>query len=228
MWRRYRITDAGRQNAGVFKGGKRKWHAISAPKPSYPAARARILFWKARAVRWRTNAGSIVNRALMAAHREAVLPTTAVSFVRSKRLNGSMACLNVSSAVTLRTQSAGAATPANCCCSYSNRVLIMWSIEWVSGQRARQLVSHRAILVNGRIANIASLQVKPGDTVTIHDKAKQQTRIQEAVSLAEQMNFPGWVTVDAKQLEGIFKQPPQRDEIAGDINESLIVELYSR
>ncbi len=93
---------------------------------------------------------------------------------------------------------------------------------------ARQLVSHRAILVNGRIANIASLRVKPGDTITVHDKAKQQTRIQEAISLAEQINFPAWVTVDTKKLEGIFKQPPQRDEIAGDINESLIVELYSR
>ncbi len=93
---------------------------------------------------------------------------------------------------------------------------------------ARQLVNHCAITVNGQVANIPSLQVKPGDVIAIRDKAKQQTRIQEALSLTEQIRFPSWVTVDVKKLEGMFKALPQRDEIASDINESLIVELYSR
>ena len=93
---------------------------------------------------------------------------------------------------------------------------------------ARQLVSHCAITVNGGVANIPSLQVKAGDLIGVREKAKKQVRIQEAVALAEQIGFPSWVAVDAKKLEGTFKQMPDRGEIAGDINESLIVELYSR
>jgi small subunit ribosomal protein S4 len=93
---------------------------------------------------------------------------------------------------------------------------------------ARQLVSHCAITVNGNVANIPSLQVKAGDMVAVREKAKKQARIAEAVALAEQSGFPHWVSVDAKKLEGTFKQMPERSDIAGDINESLIVELYSR
>ena len=93
---------------------------------------------------------------------------------------------------------------------------------------ARQLVSHKSIALNGTTANIASMQVKPGDVVTVRDKAKKQTRILEALSLSEQGNVPAWVSVDASKMEGIFKQLPERSEIAADINESLIVELYSR
>lgn len=93
---------------------------------------------------------------------------------------------------------------------------------------ARQLVSHCSIVINGHVANIPSLQVKAGDLIAVREKAKQQTRIQEAVGLASQIGFPAWVTVDEKKLEGTFKQAPERNEIAGDINESLIVELYSR
>jgi small subunit ribosomal protein S4 len=93
---------------------------------------------------------------------------------------------------------------------------------------ARQLVSHKAITVNGTVVNIPSLQVKKGDVVAIRDKAKKQTRILEALSLAEQGGLAGWVSVDATKLEGIFKQLPERNEIAADVNESLIVELYSR
>ncbi|MGI4813960.1 MAG: 30S ribosomal protein S4 [Janthinobacterium lividum] len=93
---------------------------------------------------------------------------------------------------------------------------------------ARQLVSHRAVTVNGGVANIPSIKVKPGDVVAIREGARTQGRIQEALSLAESIGFPAWVAVEPKKFEGTFKQVPERGEIAGDINESLIVELYSR
>jgi small subunit ribosomal protein S4 len=72
------------------------------------------------------------------------------------------------------------------------------------------------------------MQVRPGDVIAIREKAKKQTRIQEALNLASQVGSINWVSVDASKLEGTFKQVPDRDEISGDINESLIVELYSR
>ncbi|EON15361.1 MULTISPECIES: 30S ribosomal protein S4 [Pandoraea] len=93
---------------------------------------------------------------------------------------------------------------------------------------ARQLVGHKAIVLNGVVANIPSIKVKAGDIVTVREKAKKQVRIQESLSLAEQVGFPIWVSVDAKKMEGTFKALPERSDIAGDINESLIVELYSR
>jgi len=93
---------------------------------------------------------------------------------------------------------------------------------------ARQLVSHASITVNGSVVNIPSMQVRAGDVIAIRDKAKKQTRIQESLNLAQQVGAINWVSVDAAKLEGTFKQVPDRDEISGDINESLIVELYSR
>jgi small subunit ribosomal protein S4 len=93
---------------------------------------------------------------------------------------------------------------------------------------ARQLVSHKALTVNGNVVNIASYSVKAGDVVAVREKAKKQARIVEALSLAEQTGFPSWVSVDAKKMEGTFKSTPDRSEIANDVNESLIVELYSR
>ncbi|TFV99603.1 30S ribosomal protein S4 [Oxalobacteraceae bacterium OM1] len=93
---------------------------------------------------------------------------------------------------------------------------------------ARQLVSHKALTVNGIVVNIASYLVQPGDIVAVREKAKKQARIVEALSLAEQSGMPSWVTVDAKKMEGTFKSMPDRSEIANDVNESLIVELYSR
>ncbi|QAU35878.1 30S ribosomal protein S4 [Janthinobacterium sp. 17J80-10] len=93
---------------------------------------------------------------------------------------------------------------------------------------ARQLVSHKAFTVNGTVVNIASYQVKAGDVVAVREKAKKQTRIVEALSLAEQVGLPSWVSVDGKKMEGTFKSAPDRSEIANDVNESLIVELYSR
>ncbi|MDO4693401.1 MAG: 30S ribosomal protein S4 [Eikenella sp.] len=93
---------------------------------------------------------------------------------------------------------------------------------------ARQLVSHKAILVNGQVVNIPSFQVKPGDVVSIREKAKKQARILEAMSLATQIGLPGWVSVDADKLEGTFKNMPDRAELYGDINEQLVVEFYSK
>ncbi|KRB92683.1 30S ribosomal protein S4 [Noviherbaspirillum sp. Root189] len=93
---------------------------------------------------------------------------------------------------------------------------------------ARQLVSHKAFTVNGEVVNIASYQVQSGDVVAVREKAKKQARIVEALSLAEQSGMPSWVAVDAKKMEGTFKSMPDRTEIANDVNESLIVELYSR
>lgn len=93
---------------------------------------------------------------------------------------------------------------------------------------ARQLVSHKALTVNGTVVNIASYQVKAGDVVAVREKAKKQVRIAESLALAEQIGFPSWVAVEAKKFEGTFKQAPDRSEIANDVNESLIVELYSR
>lgn len=93
---------------------------------------------------------------------------------------------------------------------------------------ARQLVSHKAVLVNGRALNIPSAQVRPNDVIAIREKAKKQARVQDALNLAEQGGLPTWVSVDKTKMEGVFKQAPDRSDIAGDVNESLIVELYSR
>ena len=93
---------------------------------------------------------------------------------------------------------------------------------------ARQLVSHKAILVNGKAVNIPSYSVKLNDVISIREKSKTQVRIVESVTLAEQMGFPLWVNVDAKKMEGSFKSIPERADLSQEINESLIVELYSR
>ena len=93
---------------------------------------------------------------------------------------------------------------------------------------ARQLVSHKAITVNGQVVNIPSYQVKPGDVVSVREKAKKQVRIQEALGLATQIGLPSWVEVDASKMEGTFKNLPDRSELGGDIKEHLVVELYSK
>ncbi len=93
---------------------------------------------------------------------------------------------------------------------------------------ARQLCSHKAILVNGKTVNIPSYQVKPGDVVAVREKAKTQMRINAALELAAQRGFSIWVEVDAKKKEGTFKAQPERSDLSADINENLIVELYSK
>jgi small subunit ribosomal protein S4 len=93
---------------------------------------------------------------------------------------------------------------------------------------ARQLVGHRAVTLNGQQVNIPSMLVRPNDVVAVVERARKQARVQDALNLAEQTGFPGWVSVDKNKMEGVFKQMPDRGDLAGDINESLIVELYSR
>jgi small subunit ribosomal protein S4 len=93
---------------------------------------------------------------------------------------------------------------------------------------ARQLVSHRAVMVNGHVVNIPSAQVRPNDIVAIAEKSRGQGRIASSLELAEQNGFPSWITVDSKKMEGTFKQLPDRADLSSEINESLIVELYSR
>jgi small subunit ribosomal protein S4 len=93
---------------------------------------------------------------------------------------------------------------------------------------SRQLVSHQALLVNGKVVNIPSYLVKPDDVISVREKAKKQARIIESLSLAEQVGFADWVSVDVSKMEGTFKRLPDRSEFAQDVNESLIIELYSR
>jgi len=93
---------------------------------------------------------------------------------------------------------------------------------------ARQLVSHKAVEVNGKCVSVASFHVSPEDVVSVREKAKKQTRIASAVSLAEQYCFPEWVEVDSKAFSGTFKRVPERADLPAEINEQLIVELYSK
>ncbi|MEX8495760.1 30S ribosomal protein S4 [Sphaerotilus sp.] len=93
---------------------------------------------------------------------------------------------------------------------------------------ARQLVSHKSVTVNGQVVNIPSFSVKAGDVVSVREKAKKQLRIVDALKLAESIGLPAWVAVDLTKMEGTFKKAPDRDEFGAEINESLIVELYSR
>ena len=93
---------------------------------------------------------------------------------------------------------------------------------------ARQLISHRAILVNNKSVNIPSFQVEPSDKITIREKSKNQLRIRDALNVAEQFGFPEWVEVDSKGMEGVFKSIPERSELPSEINEQLVVELYSK
>jgi len=93
---------------------------------------------------------------------------------------------------------------------------------------ARQLVSHKGILVNGKAVNVPSYQVTEADQVEVREKAKKQVRVQNAVALAEQYGFADWIDVDANALKGVFKRAPDREDLPADINESLIVELYSK
>ena len=94
---------------------------------------------------------------------------------------------------------------------------------------SRQLVSHKAIVVNGQVVNIPSFQVKTGDVLSVCDKAKKQVRVAEALSLAEQSGFPSWVAVDSKKMEGVYKSAPGTfRNCLSDINEQLVVEFYSK
>jgi len=97
-----------------------------------------------------------------------------------------------------------------------------------SRTEARQIVRHNSIKVNGKRVNIPSFQVKPGDVIEVAERSKQQLRIKGAMEAAEQRGFPEWLDVDVKAFKGTFKAKPQRDELPSTINESLVVELYSK
>ena len=92
----------------------------------------------------------------------------------------------------------------------------------------RQLVSHKAITVNGNVVNIPSYQVNAGDAVSVRDKAQDQMRIKSAMEISTQMGLPDWVEVDEKKLTGVLRSLPEREDILPDINENLVVELYSK
>jgi len=93
---------------------------------------------------------------------------------------------------------------------------------------ARQLVSHCAVLVNGKPVNIPSYLLRANDVVSLKEKAQKQLRVQDALKLAESNGFPDWVEVDVKKMSGVFKSAPDRSAFGADINENLVVELYSK
>ena len=99
----------------------------------------------------------------------------------------------------------------------------------VTRPAARQLVSHRGVTVNGKPVNLPSYQVKAGDAIALSERAQKQLRVQESLTVSSQMDLsPGWVEVDSKKFAGVFKAVPDRADLPADINEALIVELYSK
>lgn len=98
----------------------------------------------------------------------------------------------------------------------------------VTRAECRQLVSHKAIEVNGVTVNIPSYHVSPEDVISVREKSTKQLRIKDALNAAEQIGLPDWVDVDVKKMQGKFKSVPERDDLPPDINESLVVELYSK
>lgn len=98
----------------------------------------------------------------------------------------------------------------------------------VTRAESRQLVSHKSVMVNGRKVNIPSYRIKPGDEVEIVDKSKKQLRIKSALEISEQIGFVGWVDVDLKAVKGRFRSLPERSDLSPDINEALVVALYSK
>lgn len=93
---------------------------------------------------------------------------------------------------------------------------------------SRQLISHKSIQVNNHVVNIGSYQVSPDDRISIRDKSKSQSRIKAALEITEQREKPIWIEVDVIKMEGIFKRFPERSDLSAEINEHLIVELYSK
>jgi small subunit ribosomal protein S4 len=93
---------------------------------------------------------------------------------------------------------------------------------------ARQLVNHKAIMVNNKVVNIPSYQVKPNDVITVREKAKKQTRITDSINLAKTRGIAEWISLDENKLEATFRNVPERTDLPPDINEQLVVELYSK
>jgi len=106
---------------------------------------------------------------------------------------------------------------------------VCWRMGFGSTRaEARQLVNHKGVTVNGVVVNIPSYQVQPHDVVAVREKAKKQNRVAESLDLAQQRGIPEWIEVDPKKLEGVFKSIPVRADLPAEINESLVVELYSK
>ncbi len=106
---------------------------------------------------------------------------------------------------------------------------VAWRMGFGSTRaEARQLVNHKAITVNGVVVNCPSYQVAAHDVVAVREKAKKQNRLSESVDLAQQRGIPEWIEVDTNKLEGVFKSVPVRSDLPAEINESLVVELYSK
>ena len=97
-----------------------------------------------------------------------------------------------------------------------------------SRSESRQLVRHNGISVNGARVNIPSYQVRPNDVIRVNEKCREQLRIQSAMDLAQQRGVADWIDVDTKNMQGVYKARPERSEMPADINEHLIVELYSK
>ncbi|MCL5801817.1 MAG: 30S ribosomal protein S4 [Gammaproteobacteria bacterium] len=97
-----------------------------------------------------------------------------------------------------------------------------------SRSEARQLVRHNTVTVNGKKVNIPTYQVKPSDVVAVNEKGRSQLRIQAALDMAQQRGFPDWIDVDVSKMQGVFKSKPERSDLPAEINEHLIVELYSK
>ena len=98
----------------------------------------------------------------------------------------------------------------------------------VTRSEARQLVSHKSVMVNDKIINIPSYRVKVNDVIEIREKSKRQLRIASSLVIAEQFGFPDWIDVDVSKMKGVFKSLPERSELSTEINEQLVVELYSK
>jgi small subunit ribosomal protein S4 len=105
---------------------------------------------------------------------------------------------------------------------------VVYRIGFGSTRPRRVSWCHKAILVNGKVVNIASYQVKAGDVVSLREKAKKQLRVQSAMALAAQRGEPEWIEVNVEKLEAVYKGAPERQDLSSDINENLIVELYSK
>jgi small subunit ribosomal protein S4 len=106
---------------------------------------------------------------------------------------------------------------------------VVWRMGFaVSRSEARQLVRHNGVAVNGSKTNIPSYQLRPGDVIAVVERARKQLRVQAAVDATQQRTTPDWVDVDTKKVEGIFKAKPERTDLPAEINENLVVELYSK
>ena len=157
--------------------------------------------------------------------------STVFSYVKSRKLDVFMVFLEKQFSLYYKKASSKKGQQVKTYCRFLSVDLIMLSIRMgfaSTRAEARQLVSHKSIVVNGKVVNIPSFQVSANDEIAVREKAKKQSRIQLAVEISGQSGLAEWVDVDNKALKGVFKNVPARDELSSDISEQLIVELYSK